>query len=79
MRRAAGTGRRRGAEREPLSSLRLKIGHPAADLVAVAPANDHWLDYIDLDWIEQDESIDALLRDVAVAEKFEASSDEAAV
>jgi len=30
---------------------------------------DRWLDYIELDWIEDDPSLDALLRDVTVAEE----------
>ena len=38
-------------------------------------AADQWLDCIDLDWIEKDESLDALLRDVSVPEG-EPSSDE---
>jgi hypothetical protein len=40
-------------------------------------AADQWLDYIALDWIEDDESLDALLRDVSVPEG-EPSSDETA-
>jgi hypothetical protein len=47
-----------------------------ADLAPMSyEAADQWLDCIDLDWMGEDESLDALLRDVS-ALKGEPSSDE---
>jgi hypothetical protein len=40
---------------------------------------DEWLDYIALDWIEDDESLDALLHDVSdLSDEGDASSAESA-
>jgi hypothetical protein len=53
---------------------------PIAELVPMTSETaDRWLDHIELDWVEDDPSVDALLRDVAVAEEVgEPTCDESA-
>jgi hypothetical protein len=50
-----------------------------ADLAPMSyEAANQWLECVDLDWIEEDESLDALLRDVSATEGKPSSDEQAA-